>query len=451
MAFGTSLECSEDTHMLRSLALPWIPGNRKVSRFIYRLMTPSIRLVPLKYFFRRPEFMKVSSWKNLLIGLICAAGLAGSAICIWWADASVPNVITVAAGITALISGIISALFGALQPGTKVAVTINAAGNAFGIFFLVSLLGGILIGLSATVHPQGFPLDAGVATRIGMGCSVVTAALFAVVALLKHRAVQGATSRYSMLNTLHKDIGNIIQDSSRKAEEKKRDIVKLCLRGLIVIFNSGVSTRIRDLVYRGKPYATAVSAFYLTPGGGKKPLSFCDYALPNGATEAQRPVFEWLIKNHRPAAFDARLFDTKVSEAREWSGRSWKTKFLQNWSDRHRSVSAAGYVSATKKTLFTNDASTCLAFESRYYEKLDEQFPDPDDGKRWVQIRSFVACAVGQQEEPSDVLWVCSTSAHSFMHDDRNILELLAAMIDSAFNEIDRAEQKAEIPESRKS
>lgn len=343
---------------------------------------------------------------------------------------------SVALGVGGLVT---LALLTFIEYGARRSITLAAIYAAViwgGLFVLISIVYSVhmFTQLNVIVDPHTNP---GTRASVGTWLFQIKGAILAlavatitlgVYSLWKFHALRYTQARVGLLKDTIIRVEGTLRDKSKRSKERQDEAITTVLKGLrdaIRLSLPDRALRRLTLFFHGRDQITVM---YFIPEPDSRRFRLDKVEYPEDAPAKVRAGFTWMQHNHFPTFLDEEGFEKMVKLAKGLKPRGWRRRYL-NFPERHKVISVCGWIYAKGETLFSRDASQCLAYDGRYFEGIKEHGLKKDE-LSWINFGSFIGCPVLDPDGGiASILLVAKSRNNSLEPEDLEITILASQLI----------------------
>lgn len=366
--------------------------------------------------------------QRLLVALVVAAG---AAVAVLQFDVAVDP----ATGIAGIVTLVLFSLL-EYRAVRSAALSVVRALMFVGIlFFVVAFVFSVFtfVKLDDIVTVHSFDSQLQVATwifRVRMALIGLVAAAGALLgySVWKFHALRYNQARLGLMKDVIIRVENVLRDTTKPIETRREEAISFVLHGL----RNAIRLSLPDRTLRRLPFSSKakdqITVMYFIPEPHERFFRLNQVAYADDAPGQVRDAFSWMQENHFPKFLDEQGFEELIRLAKGVNPHGWRERYL-NFPNRHDFISICGWIYAKKETLFSRDASQCLAYDGRYFEGMKARGLTKDE-LPWVTFGSFIGCPVsGQDGEVASILLVAKSRSHTLEAEDLEISILAGQLI----------------------
>lgn len=231
--------------------------------------------------------------------------------------------------------------------------------------------------------------------RVKLGFLAMAAMTVALTtySLWKFHGLRYTQARLGLMKDVIIRVEESMRDKTKAIEDQQAEAIMVVLKGLRNAIRLSLPDRTLRRFTVFFPGRDQITVMYFVPEPLERSFRLMKVAYPEDAPEKVRDGFAWMQQHHTPTFLDRDGFENMVRLAKGVNSKGWRRRYL-NFPDRHELVSICGWIYATKETLFSRDASQCLAHDGRYFEGMRVAQGLTRDELTWITFGSFIACPV---------------------------------------------------------
>lgn len=272
--------------------------------------------------------------------------------------------------------------------------------------------------------------------RVGILATLAGLLMVFATAFWEQRATRYAESRLGVLKDILAQVEQTLSENAGTSPDQTRNqAIDLALDGLVGALRLSVWQAVTSpLRLIRRHFATIRAVTYkLGPTGTALRIDRTSYPpdTPLGVLD----IYKWLEANYEPALLDEARYRSACDDAKGAGEKGWRKRF-HDYPDRHKFVSAAGWVMVRGEVRFRPLASTCEVFDDRTWHDIRsgrkhvKNKPANKQDFRWVEVRSYIGCPIKAGATTTGVLFVSGNVAGAFVPEDQEVVIAVATIIE---------------------
>ncbi|HZH31470.1 MAG TPA: hypothetical protein VEY11_11965 [Pyrinomonadaceae bacterium] len=252
---------------------------------------------------------------------------------------------------------------------------------------------------------------------LALGAAALTLGVYSI---WKFHALRYTQARLGLMKDIIIRVEAALRDKTKLADERNAEAVTIILKGLRNAIRLSLPDRTLRRFTLFFPGRDQITVMFFTPEPAARSFRLNNVLYPEDAPEKVREAFSWMQTNHFPKFLDQSGFNRLLKMAKGLNPEGWRQRYL-NFPDRYEFISVCGWVYEKKETLFSRDASQCLAYDGRYFDGIKELGLTKDD-LSWINFGSFIACPVlAPDGSVGNILLVAKSRNNSLEPEDLEI------------------------------
>jgi len=260
---------------------------------------------------------------------------------------------------------------------------------------------------------------------VGLAAAAVTLAGYSV---WKFHMLRYTQARLGLMKDVIIRVEAIMREIAKPAEERRAEAIKVVLNGLRNAIRLSLPDRMLRRFTVFSPGKDQITVMYFTPEPSSRSFRLDQVAYPDNAPGRVREAFSAMQATHFPTFLDEEAFDNMIKLAKGVDPRGWRKRYL-NFPNRHDFISICGWIYAKRETLFSRDASQCLAYDGRYFEGMKGKGLTNEE-LSWVTFGSFIGCPViGPDGDVASILLVAKSRNSTLEAEDLEVSIVASQLI----------------------